>query len=217
MNIKAVQLIPFYDQDRDSYYLQSNTILPLPGEEDLIIKASGRPEKNSISGFGPIKKADEITNFFEGVKSILFEKIDRKLIPDKTSRWAGVGNNFRYYHFWYDDSLWENWGLSYRVWVFDEDFVKKERRGKIGIFIECNTKYLFKNGITETIMKEIQVFLKSIIVSEFRLSELKNSFILEKYLSNDGLSDNLKNQVAIDLETLISLTKEKIDNLLAKV
>jgi hypothetical protein len=211
MDIKVVQLIPFFDQDRDTYYLQSNTILPLPGEEDLIIKALGRVEKRKVDSFGPTRKADEITSFFEDIKTILYDTIERKLTPDKTSRWAGVGGNFRYFHFWYDDKLWENWGLSYRVWVYDDTYNQKEWRGKIGVFIECNTKYLFKNGITEKVMQEILVFLKSLAGPEFKLIESKNSIVLEKLLSNDRLSNNLKSQVASDLQKLISLTKEKID------
>jgi hypothetical protein len=197
--------------------LQSNTILPLPGEEDLIIKASGRVEKRKVDSFGPTRKADEITAFFDDIKTILINTIDRKLTPDKTSRWAGVGGDFRYFHFWYDDKLWENWGLSYRVWVYDETCMQKERRSKICVFIECNTKYLFKNGVTEKVMQELLIFLKSISGNEFRLIESKNSIVLEKLLSNDGLSDSLKKQVADDLLKLISLTKEKIEGLMTTI
>jgi len=39
LDIKCVQIIPFHDIDRDSFYIQANTILPVPGVEDLLIHA----------------------------------------------------------------------------------------------------------------------------------------------------------------------------------
>ncbi|GAI84392.1 unnamed protein product, partial [marine sediment metagenome] len=38
LDIKCVQLIPYFDEDKEMYYLQSNTILPLPGIDEYLIR-----------------------------------------------------------------------------------------------------------------------------------------------------------------------------------
>lgn len=216
MDIKVVQLIPYFDKDRDTHYLQANTILPLPGEEDLIIKASGDKDKIKNLNFGPVKKSDEITSFFEDIKEKLFEKLERKITPTKVSRWAGIGNNFRYYHFWYDNSLWENWYLSYKVWLFDDNYSRKDRREKFGIFFDYQNKYLLNNGITEGTINEINSFLKRFKEGGFQYGELNKNNYIEKYVPVDGLSEKSKIQVVDDLNFLIINTKERIDELLLK-
>ena len=67
MSIKCIQLIPYHDIDKETYYLQSNEILPVTGVEDIIITASGRPE-TALRSRGPVRKDDEVTRFFESLR-----------------------------------------------------------------------------------------------------------------------------------------------------
>jgi len=216
INIKVVQLIPYFDKDRNTYYLQANMILPISGEEDLIIKASGNVSKGNPMGVGAVRKSDDITSFFESVKDMLFEKLDKRIMPNKLSRWAGVAEGFRYYHFWYDAAPWHNWYLSYKVWLFDDKCTRKERRHKFGIYFEYNSKYLLNRGVSEGVINEMNSFIKSIDQNGFKYNETKYNFFVEKYLPSQELSESNKYQLVNDLEFLITKTKDKIDEVLLK-
>lgn len=156
MDIMCVQLIPFYDKDKESYYIQSNTILPVPGIDDLIISAS---EKNyeSLGSSGPVKKNDEITKFCNEVFDTLKNDLGENL-PEKKSRWAGVGNKFRYFHLWYlTNDYWDNWGMSYRIWIYQNH---PENGNDVGILFEFNKRHLLSNGFDESNLNELEKFIK---------------------------------------------------------
>lgn len=214
MDIKVVQLIPYFDIDRQTYYLQSNMILPLPGEEDIIIKASGRLTKKKTFGSGPVKKSDEITVFFEDLAFKLNKKLDDDSRPTKTSRWAGVGDNFRYYHFWYNESLWENWNLSYKLWLFNESATKIERRNKFGIYFEFVKKYLLGKGLTEERLSKLIEFTKSVNIEGFKFYEHSGGYYLEKLFQNENLSDQNKDNLVNSLYALIVATKQKVTEII---
>ena len=133
----------------------------------MIIKAGGKPTKAKAYGAGPIRKSDEITLFFEEVSNVLVKEIDDNR-PSKTSRWAGVGEKYRYYHFWYDRSLWDNWDLSYKIWLFDESDRKAERRNKFGVFFEFYKKRLLGKGLTEEMLNKLIGFTKSVNIEGFK-------------------------------------------------
>lgn len=215
MDAKVVQLIPYYDQDKNSYYIQSNTILPIPGEDDLIIKASGKTKFEKNYGVGPVKKSDEVALFFNDLKIKLSLVLDKELMPTKTSRWAGVGNNFRYFHFWYENSLWDNRNLSYKIWLFDNTNSKKERRNNFGIYFDFYKKYLLEKGITEERLNDLIKFTKNVNIEGFNFHTVSNNgFYLEKLIKNDGLSDKVQ-KILIDVfKKLIEETKIKVDECL---
>lgn len=213
VNIKVVQLIPYYDNDKDTHYLQSNVILPLIGEDELIIKASGKPEIVTKYGVGPIKKIDGIAIFFNDVSKRLMNRVDDDIQPSKTSRWAGVGNNFRYFHFWYENSIWNNWDLSYKVWLFDESCSKAERKNKFGIYFEFYKKYLLGKGVTEKNLNKLIEFIKSVDLEGFQFDS-NGSYYLECLIPNNKLSNQNSEDLIKTLVNLISSTKKKVDRIL---
>lgn len=214
VDIKVVQLIPYYDEDKDTHYLQSNVILPLIGKDELIIKASGKPETVKKYGVGPIKKTDDIAIFFNDVSKRLMNKIENEIQPSKTSRWAGVGNNYRYFHFWYENSIWNNWDLSYKVWLYDESYGKGERRNKFGIYFEFYKKYLLGRGVTEEKLNKLIVFMKSVNLEGFKFDELKGAYYLECLIPNNKLSDKNKVDLVDILNRLITKTKKNADTII---
>jgi len=216
LDIKVVQLIPYHDKDKDTHYLQTNIILPIPGEEDLIIQAKGKMETGKNLGIGPVRKNDSITSFFEKMKDELFKKLDYSITPNKYSRWAGVGGNLRYYHFWYNTSPWDNWNLGYKVWQFDDAYSKKERRGNFGVFLEFVPQHLLNKGVTESNIKAIREFCKSYTSHNFQYKETNVSFWLEKLIPNNGLNDAQMILLVDCLTKLINDTKSKIDKLLVQ-
>jgi hypothetical protein len=209
MDIKCVQLIPYYDSDKEAYYMQSNEILPVIGVEGIIVSASGHPETRT----GPVRKDDKVTHFFEGLREELLDRLDRDLRPDKYSRWAGVGTDYRYYHFWYSSEIWDNWGNSYKVWLFSKDHYDKEVRDKFGIYLDMSKKHLLTRGFTEEHVKKIQTFLRNINLDGFEFEEEDDTIWLGTHVPNEQLSEETRMAVLDKLETLIRSTKEYISKL----
>lgn len=212
MSIKCIQLIPYYDSDKEVYYLQSNEILPITGVEDIIITASGRPEA-PLRSIGPVRKDDEVTHFFESLRDELLDQLDRDIRPDKYSRWAGVGTDCRYYHFWYNSDIWDNWGNSYKIWLFSKDHADKELRDKFGVYLDMSKKHLLTRGFTEVDIKNITAFLKDLNLDGFEFSDADDNICLEIYISNDRLTEKTRNAVLEKLKTLIESTKEHMSKL----
>ncbi len=212
MSIKCIQLIPYYDSDKEAYYLQSNEILPVTDVEDIIITASGQTE-NAVRSIGPVRKDDEVTQFFESLRDELLDRLDRDLRPDKYSRWAGIGNGYRYYHFWYGSDIWENWGNSYKIWLYNKDYTEKEFRNKFGIYLDLSKKHLLTRGYTEENIKNITAFLKDINLDGFEFEEENDNICLGSYITNEQLSEKTKKAILERLEMLIKSTKEYISKL----
>ena len=70
LDIRCVQLIPYFDEDKETYYLQSNTILPLVGIDDYLIRPSSGKASTGKSGHGS-RNDDEVTRFFETLREEL--------------------------------------------------------------------------------------------------------------------------------------------------
>ena len=128
--ITCVQLIPYHDSATNTLYLQGSTIIPLPGVEDYVVSVGEGTRINlggSDSSFAAKlnqafarNKNDEITRFLRNMGKSMVADLPEAIRPDKTSKWAGEGSGFRYYHFWYSRPPWRNWGLSYRVNLYQE-------------------------------------------------------------------------------------------------
>jgi hypothetical protein len=201
IDIKCVQLTPFFDKDKSSYYIQSSTILPVPGIEELLISAAQKQEKNC--GTGPVKKDDDITDFFMR----LYEKLKDALgssLPDKKSRWAGVGDNYRYFNLWYlNKEIWDNWGLSYRIWLYRNH---NEYKSNIVIRLEGNYKYLLSKGLTEGSLESIKNNMKKLNDSGYKYYEKNVCFGIEKVITND------ENNIINEFKKLVLATKILIDS-----
>ncbi len=214
IEIRCVQLIPYYDQDKETYYLESQLILPLPGLDDLIITAAvGIDITKSVSS-GPVRKDDEFTAFLSGIKDEIATKIKRELIPSRFSRWAGVAKTFRYYHLWYNQDFWDNWNFSYKIWVFNETEKRSDRKNKIGLFLDIRKKHLLNYGASELKIQELERYLQDSELEDFNFKKLEGSFWLEKYIGRNSLSDSIKSEVIKGMIDLIEFTKPEIDRLL---
>lgn len=212
MSIKCIQLIPYYDSDKEVYYLQSNEILPISGVEDIIVTASGHPEA-ALRSIGPVRKDDEVTHFFESMRDELLDQLDRDLRPDKYSRWAGVGSDYRYYHFWYNSDIWDNWGSSYKIWLFSKNHADKDLKDKFGIYLDMSKKHLLTRGFTEVDIKNVTAFLKDLNLDGFEFSDVDDNICLESYIPNDRLTEKTRSAVKEKLKTLIESTKEYMSKL----
>lgn len=125
--LTCVQLTPHHDVESGSLYVQVNTIIPVPGTEDLSIGISdGREPVGDGGGLGEALRKTfarsirhETTPFLRSVADITQGRLSADVRPDRRSRWAGQGGGqneeHRYYHLWYSREPWGNWTTSYHV------------------------------------------------------------------------------------------------------
>ena len=117
--ITCIQLIPH--QDGNTLYLQSNTIIPVPGTERYTVQI-GRGDEDEPSRSAGLQTSsrtryrnDEITQFVRKVERRTLEKLPDPLKTDSDHAWARGGKP-RYYSMWYQNrSPWEPVLFSYVI------------------------------------------------------------------------------------------------------
>ncbi len=214
MDLRCVQLIPYYDNDVNIYNIMSNTLLPLVGIDNLLITPSNSKEY-SDGVKGAVRKDDEITLFFENIKDKILNSTKLKYKPDKTSRWAGVANEFRYYHFWFKESYWNNWNMSYKIWRFNDNS-KYKFTNQFVLYLTLVKGKLLLEGMTEIQYEMIKNILKSYEDSEFEFEDDEDTdvMILYKVYESDSIDSKMTFDIENDLIKLINDTKEKISSIL---
>ena len=129
--ITCVQLTPHHDIESDSLYIQVNTIIPVPGTEDLSIGIGDG--QDSVSGGGQrgafaqnLRKTKSesrnhpATPFLRGVANIVLKDLPGSIRPTRKSQHAGKGGDYRYYHLWYwRRPPWENHTTSYKINLYE--------------------------------------------------------------------------------------------------
>ena len=130
--VTCVKLTPYRDEETGSLYLQANTIIPVPGEDDYAIQIGHRQVEAGATGFAENlrrtygrNKNDAVTRFLKAIADRATESLDGAVKPDRQSRWAGgwAGGAYdhRYYRVWYSREPWKNWGMSYSMNLYLED------------------------------------------------------------------------------------------------
>jgi len=195
LDIKCVQVTPYHDAERGSYYLQSTTILPVAGVENLLI---GAAERTSTSLTGSIKKDDEITSECEKLFSKLGTKIDYDLMPTKRSRGAGVLNSeTRYFHLWYTGNYWDNWNMSYKLW-FNPD-LKTGKIQSVELIFSYLEQTLLINGINELKIERISKVLQTYLEG--------NNYRVFKKIKAKGIKKSFRFDMDMVLDELVKLIK----------
>ena len=213
MEIKCLQLIPYFDSDKDSYYLQTNVILPVAGVDDVLIGAGSIQQ--TTQRLGPVRKDDNITSFCTNCSEELTKEIKGDLIPSKQSRWAGVGNGYRYYHLWYDSLLWDNHNLKYAIWYYPIDSAEKECRGKIFISLQSNEQYLLGKNCSEKQVTTLKALMQNYNKNGFGFDQYKSYFWLTKSIEAKSLSEIQIKEAVTTLKTLIEDTKTEVERILS--
>lgn len=131
--ITCIQLVPYHDTNNGTLYVQANTLIPLSGIDEFIVKP-GRPTRQEHVGGGSsfasnLKRAyernkdDAVTHFLKQVGTQAISTLSSDIKQDRKSKWAGRHGDQRgrYYHLWYSSPVWSNWGTSYRVNLYPDD------------------------------------------------------------------------------------------------
>lgn len=217
LDIRCVQLIPYFDEDKETYYLQSNTILPLVDIGDYLIRPSSGKASTGKSGHGN-RNDDEVTRFFETLRDELISG-DTVIVnakkPTQYSRWAGSDYRFRYYHFWFKEGLWDNWNLSYRVWLYNDLVQDRDYKNKAVVFLEIKKSYLLQNGVTEKQIGDLESKLTNIFGadSKFSFRTENESLRVERLLEYPGLTDSLRDRLLTTISSLIGKTFDVVSQM----
>ena len=122
--ITCIKLTPYHDKTTKSLYLQSSTIIPVPGLEEYIVGIGDSAEGGVVgTKYAQIQRKanrdDEITDFLRGVAERVVGDLPSEIRPDKRSQhaggWAGQERDFRFYRLWYTGEPWINVNLCYCV------------------------------------------------------------------------------------------------------
>ena len=123
--ITCVTLTPYRDANTGSLYVQSTTIIPVPGEEGYIIGVGDRSKEVPTSGSSTFaanlrktfqrNRSDEVTPFVKKVGQLTSQSLPVEVRPTRVGKWAAGQPDFRYYNLWYTKSPWRNHLLCYRV------------------------------------------------------------------------------------------------------
>lgn len=215
LDIRCVQLIPYFDQDKETYYLQTNTILPLPGIDEYLIRPSSGKASTGKSGHGS-RNDDEVTRFFEKLRDDLVRSNSVSNNPNnpmKYSRWAGSDYRFRYYHFWFREGAWDNWNLSYRVWLYNDLTQQVNYRNRAVVFLEIKKSHLLQSGVTEKQIADLEYKLRNLFEANKEFSFIAEGECLrvERTLEYPGLTDSFRNELLETTSTLMSETFEIIN------
>ncbi|MCE2434888.1 MAG: hypothetical protein J4F29_18485 [Candidatus Latescibacteria bacterium] len=108
----------YRDAKTDSLYIQANTIIPVPGAEDLIIQIRTAQDEDGDPGVMVQRsyQNDDVTSFFKRVRDLALNGLPNEIKPYRKSRWANIeDDNIRYYHLWHSEQPWGNWTLFYEV------------------------------------------------------------------------------------------------------
>ena len=130
--ITCVQLTPYRDEKTDSLYLQANTIIPVPGEEDYAIQIGDSQLPHSASSFAvnvrrtkERNRNDDVTRFLRKAADIALGPLPEGVRPDKRSWWAGgwAGGAYdhRYYKVWYSRPPWRNHEFCFSMNLYRQE------------------------------------------------------------------------------------------------
>ena len=211
--ITCVQLTPY--QDGESMYVHANTIIPVPGAEDYMVQVGSRQDEDGVrsNNFAvrlqrtfDRNRNDSITPFLLNVGDRVRDALPQEVIPQKKSKWAGGNPYSRYYHLWYANSPWSNWGLSYRVNLFfdDQSSLNGSNVELADLSDELRVRFQEREVIGELSNK-----LKSLgIDSEPTLEETRVLLTYAASSLDDHLADRLSHTVQAFIETLTPIVNE---------
>ena len=109
--ISCVKLIPFQDKTTDTVYLQTVSIIPVPGVEQYLVNVG----TGQGGGGGTGRKDDEISRFASRVANLVRAKSSGSNAPDRASSLARGTSRMRRYDLWYSRSPWWRSRLCFRV------------------------------------------------------------------------------------------------------
>ena len=122
--ITCVELTPHVDPATEALYLQSSTIIPVPGTRQYRIRTGVRGDSGVTeqpSRANPHLR--EIRTALDLVQGLLRDQLADGLFPERAYRPTQWG----YWLYWYDRKPWGKWDLCYMIQLVNIESVQRER------------------------------------------------------------------------------------------
>jgi hypothetical protein len=202
LKIKCMEITPFHDEDTGHFYLQSSTLLPVEGIEELLVKPTdvgavpSRGEPQTRQG----RDDDEVTRFCLRLRDELFAdpRLSAAMRPARSSRWAGTDYRWRYFMLWHETAPWANWQFCYRLWLFNDQPGNAGNRNKCLVSFQLDYWYLKQIGMAESVIQRLMDDLRGLSSSEdsFGFQEWEQGFGLIRLQDYDkSLPDSLREEL----------------------
>ena len=181
VDIKCVEITPFFDSETNACYLSANTILPVPGSETYEISAMVGDRQITIeSGGGPRRSNDRETEILSGIAvTAINALLPGTTKPNRRSKWAGTFADGRYYKIWYNNAPWENHAFSYQLHIYTD----RGAQG-LGVMFFFWTKDAKNKGISDSQIALLAEKMKDYAAREgFEYKGSDEFYRLEKYFN----------------------------------
>lgn len=122
--ITCVRLTPHVDPETEALYLQSSTIIPVPGKRQYRIQTSASGDSGLAEE--PIRTNPhhrEIRGTLDRVQELIRSGLEDHLVPSQAYRPTQWG----YWLYWYDQQPWGKWNLCYMIQLVNLASVAKDR------------------------------------------------------------------------------------------
>ena len=122
--ITCVQLTPHVDPETQALYLQSSTIIPVPGKRQYRVQTGVRGDSGVTeqpSRANPYLR--EIRTVLDRVQELMRGALEDDLVPEQAYRPTQWG----YWLYWYDQQPWGKWDLCYMIQLVNIESVQRAR------------------------------------------------------------------------------------------
>ena len=209
--ITCIQLIPY--QDGNTLYLQSNTIIPVPGTEPYTIQIGNGESDDPSSGFRPRRSSgerfDKVTRFVQTVESMTLERLPDDLKTDRSSRFARRNGQTRWYSMWYSDrDPWSRDKFTYVVRVI----TRSNHSLRVVVNFQISKRYLRSSlGYPQDKIDELARFLEDL--PDYDLEDTTLFLRPGHVVVEDAtkLDDALVEQTSVSLGRMIEATTTKVE------
>ena len=217
--ITCVQLTPY--KDADSLYIQSDTVLPIPGVETVGIadtRDGGGAGRRSLRETQMQRnKNDEITEFLRRVADRAVNELPSYLKPDKHSPHAGGRRDFRFYRLWYDKPPWGNWNLCYCVHLRREPDAPESDGWPAEVRFQYKTTGKYVPPVTDAGVSELKIGLGELSLPNGPLpssEEITDTFDgISVSFPAESLDDDLENTLADALVKFVEAITPVVDEI----
>ena len=212
--ITCIQLTPYQDTQTNTLYLQTNTIIPVPGAEKYTVQIGGSRSDRGDGDSGPAlqrrrssnraeRENDVISRFCRRVDELAKEDLPDKLHLGENHRWArGTGN--RWFCMWYSRYPWSAGNINY---VLHLDQNNSENGFEVAVNFEIRKRYLREQlGYSETQIDALtDVLRKSQMHDQVELEDTRTYLRPKVALTAKSLDDEYAGKVVDVLRQFIEV------------
>jgi len=216
VDASCLQLTPYPDRTRGTFYIQSRYIIPVPETRELMVELrKTQQERATQDAETEGRQNDATTQFMRAVSSQLNERLPDELRPEKVSRWAGQYGSVRYFKFWYDHRPWKNHDFCFGADLETEP--SEAERGNVYTYFAASKRYLQELDYSEQDIETLKGLVAELNGSEgYEYVDDHSEFYVGKWVPSSDLSETGVDGVAEALiwliQTIVPRIREIVEN-----